>query len=45
MNVCVEPEEIPAFFIPLFTVSSFSFHVYCRFNRKFVASNGLSLLD
>ena len=45
MNVCVEPEEIPAFFIPLFAVSSFGFRDFCRFNRKFVASNGLSLLD
>ena len=45
MNVCVEPEEIPAFFMILFSINDSSTLLCYRFNRNFVASNGLSLSD
>lgn len=45
MNVCVEPEEIPAFFMILFFINHLGTPFGYSFNRKFVASNGLSFMD
>lgn len=38
MNVCVKPEEIPAFFMIFFFINHKSTLLYSRFNRNFVTS-------